>query len=221
MSASAQPWLHELVTALSAPTTILSERSGQIRPAGAQGVLHADARVLSAAVLEVGAVEPVPLSGGLLGAGRALFVAAARGLGDDGPDPTVRVERERVVGPGRVRERIRLISAATGPVATDITLRVTADLASIGEIKAGQPRPPAPIEVSAPVEGSAPVESPAPTEGPAGTRPAGAGAGPARLAWGAGALQVRLTAPGATVVAGAAGEALVRWPVRLDARGHL
>src|SRR5580693_10370927 len=144
MPRSAQPWLHELVTALSAPTAVLSEASGQIRRSGAQGVLHADSRVLSAAVLEAGGAEPVPLSFGLLQAGRARFIGLARGLGDDGPDPTVRVERERLVTPGRVREQIRIVSAAATPVVTELTVRIGADLASIGEIKSGQARPPAP-----------------------------------------------------------------------------
>jgi glycogen debranching enzyme len=198
MPRSGQPWLHELVTAVSAPTAALSERSGQIRPGGAQGVLHADARVLSAAVLEVGAAEPTPLSSGLLAAGTALFVGACRELGDDGPDPTVRVERERTVGPGRVRERIRLLSAATGPVSTEVTVRVAADLASIGEIKAGQARRPVPIA------------------GPGrGGRPAAGG-----LSWAAGPLRVRLTAPGAAISADG-DEALLRWPARLAGRGQL
>ena len=55
MSALDQPWLHDLVTVLSAPTVMLSEPSGQVRDGGsAEGVLHADVRVLSLAVLTVG-----------------------------------------------------------------------------------------------------------------------------------------------------------------------
>jgi glycogen debranching enzyme len=212
MSASGQPWLHELVTAVSGPTAVLSERSGQIRPAGAQGALHADARVLSTAVLEVGGSEPVPLSSGLLGASRALFVGACRELGDDGPDPTVRVERERLVGPGRMRERIRLISSAGLPVVTEVTLRVAADLACIGEIKAGHAGPPAQIGVR--------------HDGGAAAQPGGGSAagspetsGPTELTWGSGPLVVRLSAPGA-MAAARAGDALLRWPVRLAARGQ-
>jgi len=197
MPRSGQPWLHELVTAVSAPTAVLSERSGQIRPGGAQGVLHADARVLSAAVLKVGATEPTPLSSGLLNAGTALFVGACRELGDDGPDTTVRVERERTAGPSGIRERIRLLSAARGPVSTEVTLRVAADLASIGEIKAGQSRPRVPI---------------------AGPGRAGQPAGV--LSWAAGPLQVRLTAPGAAITA-EGDEALLRWPAQLSGRGQL
>ena len=78
MSALDQPWLHELVTALSAPTVVLSESSGQIRAAGAQGALHADIRVLSEAVLTVGGTEPTPASGGVVGARTARFTGVAR-----------------------------------------------------------------------------------------------------------------------------------------------
>jgi glycogen debranching enzyme len=229
MSPSSQPWLHELVTTVSAPTAVLGERSGQIRPAGAQGALHADARVLSAAVLEVGGTEPVPLSGGLLAAGTALFVGACRGLGRDGADPTVRVERERAVSPGRVRERIRLISDSPGPVSADVTLRVAADLASIGEIKAGRSLPPAAFTVTDPAARTSGNAGASGTAGPSGNAGASGNAGPsgnagltgdAGLAWGAGPLQVRLVAPGAALTADRDG-ALLRWPARLDGRGQL
>ncbi len=199
MSGHHQPWLHELVTVLSAPTAVLSEPSGQIRPGGAQGALHADCRVLSQAVLEVAGTEPAPVSSGLLGAGTALFVAIPRGLAGDDPDPTVRVEREREVTPGRVAERIRLICVADRGVSADIVLRVSSDLASIGQIRAGLAGQPAAI-------------------GPAAAGPAGAH-GP-DLTWGTGGLRARLTAPGAQATSGGPGEVALRWPVRLAGRGQ-
>ena len=52
MSQPRTPFLHDLVTTFAAPTQVLSDRSGQIgtqgMAVGAQGVLHADVRVLSA-----------------------------------------------------------------------------------------------------------------------------------------------------------------------------
>jgi glycogen debranching enzyme len=186
------------VTVLRAPTVVLSEHGGQIRPAGAQGVLHADARVLSAAVLAVGGAEPAQVSGGLLDSSRALFIGIARNLADAGPDPTVRVERDRLVGAGLVRERIRLSSAADVPVDTELTLRVAADLAGIGEIKAGHGSPPAPVRI-----------------GQAGA----AETGTAMLTWESGPVRARLTAPGATAAAGADGQAVLTWPVLLAVRG--
>lgn len=57
MSQPRQPFLHDLVTTFVAPTQVLSERTGQIGSGGvavgAEGVLHADMRVLSAVELTV------------------------------------------------------------------------------------------------------------------------------------------------------------------------
>jgi hypothetical protein len=192
MSALDQPWLHELITVLSVPTVVLSEPGGQIRDgAGAQGVLHADVRVLSRAVLEVGGAEPTPVGSGLDGARSAWFVAVPRPLGDDIVDPTVRVERQRTVAPGEVSERIRMVSYAGSGVDTDLVLTVAADLAGLAEIKSARAGRPVPLVPT--------------SDG---------------LTWGDGELVVTLSAPGA-VLAGdpAAGAGAVRWPVRLDGRG--
>jgi glycogen debranching enzyme len=197
MSGHHQPWLHELVTVLGAPTAVLSERGGQIRPCGAQGALHADCRVLSQAVLEVAGAEPEPVSGGLLGAGTALFVGVPRHLTGDAHDPAVRVEREREVTPGRVAERIRLICTADAGVSADIVLRVAADLAAVGQIRAGLAGQPTAIGVAAPALARGP-----------------------ELTWGTGGVRARLTAPGAQATPGEPGEVVLRWPVRLTARGE-
>jgi glycogen debranching enzyme-like protein/amylo-alpha-1,6-glucosidase len=174
MSATFQPWLHDLVTVLSAPTVVLSEPSGQIRAGGAQGVLHADVRVLSQAVLEVGGDEPTPISSGLLDARTARFVSAARTLGDDTMDATVQVERERTVTPGEISERITLTCYADSGVSTVLALTVAADLAGVSDINANR--------VAA---------------GPAPARPQGDG-----LTWPAGQVSVTLSAPGASVSTG-------------------
>jgi glycogen debranching enzyme len=195
MSALDQPWLHDLVTALSAPTAVLSESSGQIRALGAQGVLHADVRVLSAAVLTVGGVEPSPVSGGITEARTATFTSVARALGDGWTvDPTVQIDRERIVTAGEVSERIRLISFSDAPVQTVLSLTVAADLAGLPQIKSA--RPPAPVPA----------------------RPlAGDGA---TLSWESESVRVTLTAAGASVSLSEAGTAAVlSWPVRLEGRG--
>jgi hypothetical protein len=186
------PWLHELVTVLSAPTVALSEHGGQIRPGGAQGVLHADLRVLSQAVLEVDGVEPTPVSGGPLNARTARFIAVPRALGDDIADPTVRVERERTIAPGEVRELIRVVSFTDAGVDAELTLTVAADLAGLAEIKnARADGKPVPIE------------------------PAGDG-----LTWGDsdGPVRVTLSAPGADRQISDT-DARLRWPVHLSGRG--
>jgi glycogen debranching enzyme len=187
------PWLHELVTVLSAPTVALSEHGGQIRQDGAQGVLHADLRVLSQAVLEVDGVEPTPVSGGLLNARTAKFIGVPRALGDDIPDSTVRVERERTIAPGEVRELIRIVSFTDAGVCAELTLTVAADLAGLAEIKRAR------------TDGTlVPIEL----------------AGDS-LTWGdsGGLVRVTLSAPGADRQISDTGVARVRWPVRLPGRG--
>jgi glycogen debranching enzyme len=195
MSALDQPWLHELVTALSAPTVVLSESSGQIRALGAQGVLHADVRVLSAAVLTVGGAEPSPVSSGITGARTASFTGVARALGDDRTvDPTVLLDRERVVTAGEVSERIRLTSFSDSPVHTVLALTVAADMAGLPQIKSARPTAPVILDALP-----------------------GAGA---TLSWESESVRVTLTTVDASVSLAEAGtEAVLSWPVRLEGRG--
>jgi glycogen debranching enzyme len=195
MSALDQPWLHELVTALSAPTVVLSESSGQIRALGAQGVLHADVRVLSAAVLTVGGAEPSPVSGGITGARTARFISVARALGDDRTvDPTVVLERERIATAGEVSERIRLTSFSDSPVRTVLALTVAADMAGLPQIKSARPTAPVILRSLA-------------------------GAGPT-LSWESESVRVTLAAVDASVSLSEGGTAAVlSWPVRLEGRG--
>ena len=138
-----QPFLHELVTVVAAPTAVLSGTDGQLRPGGTQGVLCADRRVLSELTVTLDGAEPDPL-GYRLGAGNeATFTAVARRLGDPGADPTVLVRRERTARPDGLRERITVHSRAHAPVRTTLALSVGADLAGLPAIKRGDPPPPA------------------------------------------------------------------------------
>lgn len=136
-----QPLLHDLVTCVRAPTTVLSGRDGQVRALGAQGVFCADVRVLSQALLCLDGREPEPLVGGLDGPAAARFTSLDRVLGDRTPDPTVRLERFRVAFPGGVAERVVLTSTASAPVSTRVDLHVEVDLASVHDVKAGRPGP--------------------------------------------------------------------------------
>ncbi|MDR0345098.1 MAG: amylo-alpha-1,6-glucosidase, partial [Nocardiopsaceae bacterium] len=182
------------MTVLSAPTVALSEHGGQIRPDGAQGVLHADVRVLSQAVLALDGAEPVPVSDGMLDSQTARFAAVPRALGDGIVDPTVRVERTRSVTAGEVSESIRVVSFADSGVATGLTLAVAADLADLADINSGR-------------TAAAPVP------------PELTGGG---LTWGRGQLRVTLSAPGASFEVSAADPpgAVIRWQVRVAGRGE-
>lgn len=132
-----QPALHDLVLTLAAPTVVASGPDGQLRGTGAHGVLHADLRALSTAVLTVNGVEPEPLSHSRTGSGTARFTGLLRDLGDAVPDPSVRVDRLRSVSPGRVEETVVIASTATAPVPVRAALLLGSDHVSTDVIKQG------------------------------------------------------------------------------------
>lgn len=132
-----QPLLHDLVGVVLAPTSTLSAPDGQIRPAGVQGVFHADARVLTRAELRVDGREPESISHGIDGPHSARFVSLVRWLGDPTPDPTVRIDRIRRMTPRGLAEEIHVVSTAAVPVRAEITLDLGCDLAPIEVVKSG------------------------------------------------------------------------------------
>lgn len=131
-----QPFLHDLLVALSAPTQAWSAADGQIRGEGAQGVVHADVRVLSRAVLTVGGEEPVPVAVGPDGAAATSVLAVARSVQGPGADPTARVARRRRVSPGTVTEDIT-VEVTGAPVRTRIVLALASDMAPMEVVKQG------------------------------------------------------------------------------------
>ncbi len=132
-----QPFLHDLVSVLAAPTAALSGTDGQLRPGGTQGVLCADRRLLSHFVLTVDGHEPEPVGHALGGASEATFTAVVRQLGDPGADPTVLVHRQRSVRSDGLTERIILTSRAHQDVTAELQLRLGTDLAAMPAIKDG------------------------------------------------------------------------------------
>ena len=140
-TAPQQPWLHDLVLTLAAPTQVWSDLDGQVRRGGLNGVYQGDRRVLSLLVLEVDGAAPTPIGHHSRSGDEHTFTAAPRHLGDDGADPTVRVVRRRDVEPGLVRETYQLSSTATAPFTCVVGLRVTADLSPLDLVKSGQSSP--------------------------------------------------------------------------------
>lgn len=140
-----QPLLHELTTCVRAPTVALSAADGQIGPAtgieNAHGVLHADIRVLSEALLTVDGQPPEHLSGGVTGASTAAFVGILRL-----DDAAVRIVREREVTATGMRERVRLVNQTAEKLEASVALRLATDGAPITEIRAGRRGAPLPVE---------------------------------------------------------------------------
>ena len=152
MSQPRQPFLHDLVTTLAAPTQVLSDRSGQIgvdgSAAGAQGVLHADVRVLSALQLSVDDVAPEHIATRLVPATSAgdgvVFSYVLRQLAVDlpgQPDPQLRLDRERRVQPGRLSETLTVTSVFPQAVSLRLAVTMAYDLAPIAVIKVGDSAP--------------------------------------------------------------------------------
>ncbi|GID95397.1 glycogen debranching N-terminal domain-containing protein [Amorphoplanes digitatis] len=137
---SAQPPTFDLVVTLAAPTFALADTDGQIRAGGAQGVFHADARMLSEAVLRLDGGEAEPI-GHDEGSGTARFDSLAR--------PAVRVRRTREVSAGRVAETITLRSDAPDPVGVAVTLDLAVDLAPIEVVRSGGRGTPVPARRAA------------------------------------------------------------------------
>jgi glycogen debranching enzyme len=189
MSDAGQPWLHNLITVLSAPTMVLSEQGGQVRRSGAQGAIHAHSRVLSQAVLEFDGVESAPISSGLVSAGTAMFASIPRQSATDAADPSVWVTRTRTVRPGVLQEVVRMSGGPRAHGTTRVTLRVAADLAVLTDIKAGRTGPLVPITVTS-----------------------------TGLEWGTDGLLLQLSAPGAVATADAAGQAVLTWDVELGSQ---
>ncbi|MDX6209619.1 MAG: hypothetical protein QOE24_2010 [Frankiales bacterium] len=145
-----QPLLHDLVTCVCAPTTVLSGRDGQLRGAGAQGAFHADVRVLSRAEVRVDGREPEAVLAVLDGSSAAGFTLLARWLGDRGADPSVRLDRHRRATSTGLVERLSVASTAGVAVRCLVELELEADFATVHAVKMGEPAPVAePPEVSA------------------------------------------------------------------------
>jgi glycogen debranching enzyme len=129
---------HDLVTAVCAPAAVLSDRDGQLRGQGAQGWLVADVRHLSELTVLVDGEAAAPVGHWPESAAGLRFVGAVIGAGDDTGDPTVRLERRRVVDADTLRETIELVNDARTPVTVAVSVRLAADLAPILAFRYGR-----------------------------------------------------------------------------------
>ncbi len=155
-----QPFLHDLVTCVRAPTVALSGADGHIHASGAQGLFRHDLRVLSELVVEVDGARPVPVGHDLHTASDARFVAVIRHLGDPGADPTVRLERQRHLTGDGLLETITLVNASRQEISASVSVHAAADFATMDAVKHG--RVPGGDDVTRPAADlTAPVAHPA------------------------------------------------------------
>jgi glycogen debranching enzyme len=133
-----QPFLHDLVTCVSAPTVVLSGQDGQVRSGSVQGAFRHDRRIVSRLIVDVDGHEPVAVGHGYTTGGGIRFVSVVRHLGDPTADPTVRLERTRHARADGFEERLELVNASRQAVTARVRLRVAVDLAAMDAVKHGE-----------------------------------------------------------------------------------
>jgi glycogen debranching enzyme len=196
--------IHDLTATVLAPLAALSGADGQIRAAGMQGVFLGDTRVLRQARLRFADTEPRALVGRAEGSGRTRFVGFVHGYGDRTGDPTVRVDRVRVMRPDGMAEEIHLRCTAANRVRGVLTVDLTCDLVSLEWAKVSN------------VEAERPADL--------------VRASPPALVWSSPEITVKVHAPGARVSARPArlawdidlapgSEVGLRWNLRCVERG--
>ncbi len=130
-----QPYLNDLVSAVSAPAMSLSARSGQIRPLGAEGLYVHDLRALSRLEVTVDGVEPVPLGYELCGGTSNQFDSGL--LPGQGDGPSFVLVRRRSLGPAGMVESFMIRSYTAIARKFRVEVAVACDLAAISTVKAG------------------------------------------------------------------------------------
>ncbi|MFI1566981.1 glycogen debranching N-terminal domain-containing protein [Streptomyces sp. NPDC020490] len=132
-----QPFLHDAVVTLHAPSLVISRADGQVSE-GADGFYHGDRRALSRlTVAAEGIPLPAPVAGSLRGADGAEFRYILRGLGEVTPDPAVALHRSRSVAAGRFEERLEVTNAGSRHVRFRLTVTACSDLATMDQVKSG------------------------------------------------------------------------------------
>ena len=148
-----QPLLHDLTTLCAAPTQVLCARDGSITAvtddrATAQGLLHADVRVLSDWRLAVGGGRPDHIATDLDGGGSARFTYLVRELAGSTVDRALRLDLTRSVSPGSLTETLLLSSELAEPVRTEVRIELASDLASMESIRVGRHADPVRFDVT-------------------------------------------------------------------------
>lgn len=135
---SLQPLLHDLASCVAAPGVLLTALDGQLRRGGVSGWYVADTRLLDRWEVSVAGSDLDVVRAENRGAERHAFTYLARSLGDLAiADPTVRIDRVRVLAADEVREELTLLSTAPEPVAVELRVDLGTDLAPMPHVKQG------------------------------------------------------------------------------------
>ncbi|WP_335989243.1 glycogen debranching N-terminal domain-containing protein [Glycomyces sp. MUSA5-2] len=139
MTPGRQPFLHDAVIALHAPTQAWSRPDGAMT-APIDGLFHGDRRFARGLRIEVEGEAPEAIATSGRGARTVGFDAVLRGVDDPSPDPHLRLGRERTVGDGTLAEALTVASVVDREVAAVLRLVVEPDFAPLQEVKSGHGR---------------------------------------------------------------------------------
>ena len=142
-----QPFIHNQVICVAAPTVAIFGVDGQIRGTGAQGLYLADSRIISTLVVRINGYEPEPISCALTGPSVARIVSVYRSGDEPTPDPIVILEQVRDMQ--ALTERLSLRNRGRHHVTLDLDVEIAADFAPTFVIKTGGRNPACP---SSPVQ---------------------------------------------------------------------
>lgn len=132
-----QPLLDDAVIALEAPTQAWFDRDGRMGDSPIHGVYHGDVRHIGSIVLTVEGTDLEPIGCSSPAPRRVLSTELLRGLDDASADPKVRLDRERVVSPGRYAEAVRVSSRLESTAPLEVRIRVRPDFAPLQLVKSG------------------------------------------------------------------------------------
>ncbi len=147
MSAALQPFLHDQMVVLAAPTQAWFAPDGSIGSAPIHGVFVADVRVLQSLTYTVDGAVPEHTGTALLGASTARITQLHRTLDGPGADPDVQSHLTRTATTTGVRDEYTITSRLRHPINTIVVARLGNDASFLDVVKAGfeLPPPPAPV----------------------------------------------------------------------------
>ncbi|MGX5682890.1 glycogen debranching N-terminal domain-containing protein [Schumannella luteola] len=190
MSETLQPFLHDQVVVLAAPSQSWFAADGTMGGASIQGLYVSDVRVVSLLDYSVGDARPEHIGTSRLDAATARIDQLHRTLDAPGADPDVRSTLTRTARTDGLADDYVITSRLGSPVETTVRVRLATDASPLDAVKAGIELPAAP--------------APAPTSDGA--------------TWGDGDITATLSAPGAHIAI-EGNQIVLEWSVTVPARG--
>ena len=134
--------LHDLITIVSAPDTVLSTSDGQIRMTEPQGWYNRDRRALAQLEIELVEGHVATIGRHRDSAAAITVISAVEGSAAEPAHSTIMVSRHRAVSPATLTERVELTNYGLAAAAVTLRARISSDLAGVDAVRAGRLTPP-------------------------------------------------------------------------------